>query len=423
MTLRDRIRPVAHGLRSALGTNGLADRLAAIETRLGRAEAAVEARAIPAPPPVAPAPVPAAPPPLDINLLMHHSRGAYLRAMPPGARRLLSAGCAGRWYFDWIEQCYGRVPEHIGIEYYAPPPADLPDNVTWIANTASDMSDVADASCDLVFSGQNLEHLWPEEVAGFLAESARVLRPGGHLVVDSPNRTQTAPLNWSHPEHTVELTVPEIAELLELAGFEVTKTVGIWLCRDPRTGRVLPFDPNVADADWSVTERLIAAHDRPEDAMLWWLEARRTADAPRTAEIGRRMDEIFAAAWPERVQRLIVPGHATEARADGEWVLCPPGHGGTVFYGPYMPLRAGRYRCSFRLDPDPAADAPYAVCEAVAGTEARVLARCEVGPGQREAVLDFALDALQFGMQFRCAGLGRAGFSVLRRIELEEAPA
>jgi len=71
------------------------------------------------------------------------------------------------------------------------------------------MSGVRDRTCDLVFLGQNLEHLWPEEVAGFLAEAARVTKLGGHLVVDSPNRLLPKPLNWSHPEHTVELATDE----------------------------------------------------------------------------------------------------------------------------------------------------------------------------------------------------------------------
>jgi hypothetical protein len=125
---------------------------------------------------------------LDINLLLHQSRSAYLRGMPPGAKRLLSAGCAGLWYFEWIKQTYGCVPEHLGIEFYTPKPDGLDNNVTWIANTASDMSAVKSRSCDLVFSGQNIEHLWPEEVSGFMLEAARVLALGGHLVIDSPNR-------------------------------------------------------------------------------------------------------------------------------------------------------------------------------------------------------------------------------------------
>jgi SAM-dependent methyltransferase len=152
------------------------------------------------------------------------------------------------------------------------------------------MSGVADGSCDLVFSGQNLEHLWPEEVIGFLLESWRVLRPGGALIVDSPNRDLTRPLNWSHPEHTVEITVAEAQQLTTLAGFDVNNVRGVWLCRDPGSGRLLSFDPVHEDIDWSIPERLIAARDDPENAFIWWLEASR-AKRPPNAPAYARDDE------------------------------------------------------------------------------------------------------------------------------------
>ena len=190
-----------------------------------------------------------------------------------------------------------------------------------IANTASDMSDVPDASCDLVFSGQNLEHLWPEEVAGFVLEAARVLKPGGHLVMDSPNRHVTRLLNWSHSEHTIELTETEAQELARLAGFDVTVTRGIWLCRDSRSGEVLPFDPNAPHPGWSVPERLIAAHDRPEDSFIWWVEAVRSDRAPDAPAVRALMSDLFRQHWPERVQRLLAaPGHAVEADAEVDFV-------------------------------------------------------------------------------------------------------
>ncbi|HLL81285.1 MAG TPA: methyltransferase domain-containing protein, partial [Longimicrobium sp.] len=352
---RDLFRPILHVARTAMGTQAIAARLTSIENKLGQHAASTPAQA---------------PAPVDFNMLLHRSRGALLRTMPPGANRLLSAGCSGGWYFDWMEQCYGRVPEHIGIEYYSLRPASLPDNVTWIANTASDMSDVASHGIDLLFSGQNIEHLWPEEVAGFLVEAARVVRQGGHLVVDSPNRDITARYKWSHPEHTIELTVAEMSELLTLAGFEVTRSAGIWLCRDPRTGRLLPLDANTPD-DWSTTERLVAGYALPEHSFIWWLEARRTTQEPRREELERRLQALFATAWPERLQRLNVPaGHSPEFREGVEWIRCAPGNEGAVLVGPGTPLRAGRYRCTFHFDPDPGAGAPYAVCTVVGGAEA-----------------------------------------------------
>lgn len=427
--IRDILRPATRAVRSIIGTNGLSDRLAVLEGALltqsrpnGASSAAPSAGTAPLPAP-SPAPPAERPAPLNVNLLLHQSRGAFLRAMPPGAQRLLSAGCAGLWYFEWIEQTYGRVPEHLGIEYYSPRPEGLPDNVTWIANTASDMSDVPDASCDLVFSGQNLEHLWPEEVAGFVLEAARVLKPGGHLVMDSPNRHVTRLLNWSHSEHTIELTETEAQELARLAGFDVTVTRGIWLCRDSRSGEVLPFDPNAPHPGWSVPERLIAAHDRPEDSFIWWVEAVRSDRAPDAPAVRALMSDLFRQHWPERVQRLLAaPGHAVEADAEGEWVTAAPGSQGAVLYGPYMPLRAGRYRVSWRLRLPQQADGVIAVCEVVARETEAPLARCEIRAGDEAPSLDFVLGEMTFGLEFRCLATGGAGFAARRGVELQEWP-
>ncbi|MDQ2801597.1 MAG: class I SAM-dependent methyltransferase [Pseudomonadota bacterium] len=288
------------------------------------------------------------------------------------------------------------------------------------------MADVASSCCDLIFSGQNVEHLWPDEVTGFLFEAARVLRPGGHLVIDSPNRLITAPSNWSNPEHTIELTIAEIRQLLALAGFEVSKTAGIWLCQDPRSGRLLPFDPNVAELDWSITERLIAARDRPEQSFIWWIEARRGGQDPDRDGVERLMAETFRAHWPERIRRLHVPdAHRITTRPDGEWVVVPPGQAGWVFFGPYMPLRAGSYSAEFTLEPVGEASettgAPFAVCEVVWGDHSELLARQEVGPSVRSVRLDFELPMLRFGIQFRCFALGRAGFAVRKAVALDES--
>jgi SAM-dependent methyltransferase len=269
---------------------------------------------------------PETPAPLDANLLLHESRGAMLRGMPKGAERILSAGCSGTWYFDWVEKTYGSVKEHIGIEFFSEKPSDLPGNVTWIANTASDMSAVHEASVDLVFSGQNLEHLWPDEVAGFVLEAARVLRIGGHLVIDSPNRLITAAQNWSHPQHTIELTCEEAAHLVSIAGFDVTALRGIWLCRDPKSGEDLPFDPNLKHADWSTNERLLCAREHPGESFIWWLEAVRTDRAPDPSAAYAFMDDLFRRHWPERTQRFLsAPGVAVEPSAEGDWLISAPG--------------------------------------------------------------------------------------------------
>jgi SAM-dependent methyltransferase len=416
-------RRAAHAIRSIIGTDGLTERMEVLESAIRQiAGGTREASAPPAPAtPTVPSEIAKSAPSLDVNYLLHHSRGAFLRGMPPGAQRLLSAGCAGNWYFEWIEETYGRVPEHLGIEYYAPKPEGLPDNVTWITNTASDMSAVANASCDLVFSGQNLEHLWPEEVSGFLLEAARVLKQGGHLVVDSPNRLLTAPLNWSHPEHTIELTLAEMTALMRLAGFDVTASYGIWLCRDARTGTVLPFDPNQPTPRWSITERLILARDRPDDSFIWWVEGVRSDRLADAAATHAMMADLFRKHWPERIQRLVVPaGHGSRQSAEGEWIESAAGQGGVAIYGPYMPLRAGRHRVTWQVQPAAGAQSPVAVCEVVAGSGSQVLSRHEVRSGELRVSLEFELTETTFGVQFRCVSTGGAGFLALRKVELEE---
>lgn len=62
-------------------------------------------------------------------------------------------------------------------------PAVEPD----ILGTMTDMSAVADASVDALFSSHNIEHLYPFEVPVALAEFARVLRPEGFLVITCPD--------------------------------------------------------------------------------------------------------------------------------------------------------------------------------------------------------------------------------------------
>jgi SAM-dependent methyltransferase len=83
------------------------------------------------------------------------------------------------------------------------------------------------SSVDVVASLQVIEHLWDQE--GFLAECHRVLRPGGRLLVTTPNRLtfspgRDTPLN---PFHTRELAPSELDELVRAAGFTVAVLAGL----------------------------------------------------------------------------------------------------------------------------------------------------------------------------------------------------
>jgi len=348
----------------------------------------------------------------DVSDMLHQLRSAHLRTMPKISGTMLSVGCAGTWYFDWIRDQAGHIGHHIGLEYYSPKPDDLPEHVEWIANTAANMSAVKSASCELVFSGQNLEHLWPEEVVGFLEECHRVLQDGGWLVIDSPNRLVTAPLNWSHPEHTVELTPVEATMLATLAGFEVTEVAGLWLCRDPRSGEILPLDPGDGEERWPRAERIAAAEKDPDNSFIWWLTARKRGEA-RLEQLAATMHGIFAAAWEERKARFV--SRRTKMTLNGEMVVrAEPGEDGPVIYGPYIPLRRGKYAVEFLVEAVGAADrnATTVICDVVGNGGRAIVSRSLTTSDLRRLAglvrLEFELLEPEFGVQARCVSFGNS---------------
>jgi SAM-dependent methyltransferase len=237
----------------------------------------------------------------EFHSILHTLRTAELRTVPKGARRVVSVGASGRWYFDWFEDCVGPLDRHVGVEAFEPMPSDLPANVEWVPSTADDLRSIADASVDLVFAGQTTEHLWPDELVGFLSEAARVLRPDGLLVVDSPNRLVTQALHWSHGGHTIELSASEMAELLDLAGFRVETCTGLWRCRYGDEVRGLEEG---VQSRAEVAERSISGVRSPDESFVWWINARRHETAAADSrQLAQRARHFFDEHWDDRVCR------------------------------------------------------------------------------------------------------------------------
>ncbi len=367
-------------------------------------------------------------PALDINELLHHLRGQALARLPQGVPHFVSVGCAGTWYFNWIAARCAPL-RHTGIEFYTPKPHDLPPNVDWIANTAGNMEALADGCADLLFSGQNIEHLWPAEIGNFLLESHRVLRSGGLLVVDSPNRRITGPLGWSHPEHTIELELPEIEELLALTGFDLEHREGLWLCEAPGSGKLLPFAAFEAGGDWPLLRRVREAAGAPGSAFIWWVQARRSARAPDVARLRQRIADICAVAWPERLNRLQTLVGQPAAGAAPDW-LSSGGRGGALLFGPYTAMPPGRHEVGFELACEQAqpAGAVAAVVQVTTANGATVLARSEVtgaaATGEPFSVrLPFALDDTTFGVEFVVIAPQGVHLRARKRVNVTSQPA
>jgi len=286
-------------------------------------------------------PIPASPIPSgDFHNLLHELRTATLRTVPKGASVVVSVGASGRWYFDWFEQNYGRVARHVGMEAFEAQPPDLPPYAEWLARSADRFDDIATASVDLVFAGQTTEHLWPRQLSGFLREAARVLRPDGLLVMDSPNRLVTEHLSWSHGGHTFELSCDEMMELTRLAGFRVERRLGLWACR--WNEHVHELEEGLADPS-QVSRRIALATDAPDDAFVWWIVARRDGREPSPVELERRVGELFRSHWPTRVCRAMWPGHPTTE------LSLTPGRSGLVASGLPFPMHAGEWTLTVDL--------------------------------------------------------------------------
>jgi SAM-dependent methyltransferase len=109
-----------------------------------------------------------------------------------------------------------------------------------------DLAPIADSSVDLVWSGQSIEHISREDARAMLSEAHRVLRPAGHLCLDTPNRLLTRlHTAWCgggfiHPEHKYEYEPRELRDELERAGFVITRAKGV--CAMPTTVATQAFD-------------------------------------------------------------------------------------------------------------------------------------------------------------------------------------
>ena len=95
-------------------------------------------------------------------------------------------------------------------------------------HSMADLSGFEDDSVDLVYSGQSIEHVPPDVGSHVLKEVARILRPGGHLGLDTPNGrvTRLQQDEFVDPDHEIEYTLDELTGIIEEAGLEVVDSKG-----------------------------------------------------------------------------------------------------------------------------------------------------------------------------------------------------
>lgn len=198
---------------------------------------------------------------------------AYLRCAELCAgHEVLEAGCGEGYGADLLASVARRV---VAVDYDAATVAHVRDRYPRVAVLAANLAalPIPDASIDVVVNFQVIEHLWDQPQ--FITECLRVLRPGGLLLVSTPNRITFTPGSDVpvNPFHTRELNAAELRELLVDGGFRVQSMSGVFhgarlAEMDARHGGSIidaQMARAVADAPWEPGLLADVAAVRPED--------------------------------------------------------------------------------------------------------------------------------------------------------------
>jgi SAM-dependent methyltransferase len=142
-------------------------------------------------------------------------------------RDVLEAGCGEGYGADLIADVARRV---IGLDYDESAVAHVRARYPRVEMLHGNLAELPlpDAAVDVVVNFQVIEHLWDQ--GQFVAECFRVLRPGGALLISTPNRITFSPGRDTpiNPFHTRELNAAELTELLTTAGFAVEAMLGVF---------------------------------------------------------------------------------------------------------------------------------------------------------------------------------------------------
>ena len=132
----------------------------------------------------------------------------------PETATVLDFGCGHGEFINAV-----RAKRRIGVDLREGVKAKLSPGVEFQLATGVELPEIDDASVDVAFCSNLLEHLRDREtVTALLTELARVIGPEGRLLVLGPNLRHTGPAYWDFFDHVLPLTHVSLVEALATAG-------------------------------------------------------------------------------------------------------------------------------------------------------------------------------------------------------------
>jgi SAM-dependent methyltransferase len=140
---------------------------------------------------------------------------AWFSRYVEGTEAVLDLGCGWGAFVNQV-----AAPRRYGIDLNADAPRHLADDVVLFGQSAADPWPLPDASLDLIFTSNFLEHLPNRDaVMAALGEAFRCLRPGARIVCLGPDIRYAKGAYWNFFDHIIPLTARSLTEALELSGF------------------------------------------------------------------------------------------------------------------------------------------------------------------------------------------------------------
>lgn len=180
---------------------------------------------------------------LDAHIYcVHRARQVMVRRLLPPAKQIIDLGGANAplyrlgYTYPFEQLVMVDLPPEARHEMYKNIKVTAPHTGGEVVIHYSDMTRLeafGDASFDLVWSGQSIEHVDLDAGERMCREAMRVPKPGGWFCLDTPNRgltkihTRDYGGAFIHPEHKHEYHAPELRALLERNGFQVVNARGV----------------------------------------------------------------------------------------------------------------------------------------------------------------------------------------------------